>query len=166
MMTFPKMVVPLFINREPRQMRYSTIALNGLLYGLMLADVGWLQNYPNTPWLYKSGIPYVIEPPGHERWQSIPAAQASRKADCEDLAAWRAAELRVRKNVAALAKNIWRPVGNQLRAHAFVLLPDGSTEDPSEVQGMPSVGLHRPGRPWPPNKIPSGYWNPPTGSTY
>ncbi len=164
MMTFPQMVVPLFINREPRQMRYSTGALNGLLIGLMLADVAWLMNYPNTPALYKAGVRYVIEPPGHEKWRSIPAVMANKAGDCEDLAAWRAGELRQRQNVRAFPRNIWRPVGNTLRAHAFVLLPDGSTEDPSQVLGMPPVGLHRPGRPWPADKIPSGYWKPPTGS--
>ncbi len=162
MMNFPQMIVPLFINRQPRQLRYSTGALNGILFGLMLADVAWLQEYPNTPSIYELGrqgqLRYQIEPPGEEKWQALPAMIASRLADCEDLAAGRSAELRVRQGVPALARNIWRLVGNTIRAHAFVALPDGSTEDPSEVLGMRPIGFHRPGRPWPGGKIPSGMY--------
>lgn len=163
MMTFPQMVVPMFINRDPRQLRYSTRALNGLLFGLMLADCAWLADYPNTPPLYQAGVPYKMEPPGQEKWQGIAAAMASGSADCEDLAGWRSSELRVRHRVAAVPRNLWRLVDNVIRAHAFVLLPDGSTEDPSEVLGMPGLGLHRPGRPW--ARPPSGLWRPETRVT-
>lgn len=160
-MYFPQIIVPMFINREPRQLRYSTAALNGLLFGLMLADVAWLRDYPKTPALYSSGVRYKQEPPGQEKWEGIASVLIHGIGDCEDLACWRASEYQKRR-IRALPRNVWRLVDGQIRAHAFVLLPDGSTEDPSELLGMNPIGLHRPGRPWPRGQVPDGLWNPPT----
>lgn len=170
MMNFPQMIVPMFLNHSPRQLRYSTAALNGLLFGLMITDVAWLTSYPKTPSLYEMGrrgeLRYQQEAPGKERWLGLPAIVVRGVADCEDLATGRAAEIGLKtgfvptNNVLVpflpAAKNIWRLVGNTIRAHAFVELADGSTEDPSEVLGMRSIGFHRPGRPWPGRKVPSG----------
>jgi predicted transglutaminase-like cysteine proteinase len=53
-------------------------------------------------------------------------------ADCEDLAAWRAAELR-RAGVAAMA--VAKRSGKK-KFHAVVVFPDGTYEDPSRRLGM------------------------------
>ena len=57
--------------------------------------------------------------------------------NCEDLACWRAAELRVRYGIAAEPTFIWkvRPGGGYLY-HIQVLYPDGRIEDPSRRLGM------------------------------
>ena len=57
--------------------------------------------------------------------------------NCEDLACWRAAELRVRYNIAARPSFLWRrkPTGSYLY-HIQVKHPDGRTEDPSRRLGM------------------------------
>lgn len=47
------------------------------------------------PPLYHSGIYYKEEAPGHEDWLDAPAVLRQGFADCEDLAAYRCAELRV-----------------------------------------------------------------------
>ncbi len=57
--------------------------------------------------------------------------------NCEDLACWRAAELRVRHGIKAQPTFTWkqRPNGGYLY-HIQVQLPDGRKEDPSRVLGM------------------------------
>jgi hypothetical protein len=57
--------------------------------------------------------------------------------NCEDLACWRAAELRVRYGIKAVPTFIWkvRPAGGYLY-HIQVKLPDGRVEDPSRALGM------------------------------
>lgn len=57
--------------------------------------------------------------------------------NCEDLACWRAAELRVRHNIMAEPTFIWklRANGGYLY-HILVKYPDGRIEDPSRTLGM------------------------------
>lgn len=96
------------------------------------------------PMLYRSGLHYEPEP-GTEEWLDIPNMLSATGgtfpgpwADCEDLACWRAAELREQpKPVKAKPFAKWRqkPDGSYAY-HALVLLPDGRLEDPSLVLGM------------------------------
>lgn len=80
--------------------------LGSLLWALVLADVGDLLAAPRTPLLHQSGVEYRAEVPrpgrtgcddgdGQERFLSAPYVQSQGHADCEDLAAWRCAELRI-----------------------------------------------------------------------
>lgn len=80
--------------------------LGCLLWALVLADVGDLLADPRTPLLYQSGVKYKVEVPrpgktgcddgdGQERFLSAPYVLRQGHADCEDLAAWRCAELRI-----------------------------------------------------------------------
>ena len=87
--------------------------------------------------LYDSGVRYMEEPPGQEDWQDIPTCLKMRAGDCEDLAWWRVAELRVRYGIQAQPtfKCMQRPNGGMLY-HIQVQLPDGRKEDPSRVLGM------------------------------
>lgn len=107
---------------------------------------------PMPPMLYESGVYYQEEPPGHEDWLDVWSALKQGNADCEDLAAWRCAELRVLGVPAEpVIKYQWIPremmikqgyPANKLPAkglwlvHCCVRLPDGQIEDPSKILGM------------------------------
>lgn len=90
-----------------------------------------------APNLYPSGVRYEEEPPGLELWQDVPTALRMRIADCEDLACWRVAELRVRYGVMARCFIIpqLQDSGSYLY-HIVVQHPDGRIEDPSRALGM------------------------------
>ena len=105
-----------------------TAALEGLtaLNALMIAR-------RDLPSLYASGIRYVREQPGGpDEWQNAEELIRSKEGDCEDLAAYRAGELRV-AGVPARAVAIRT---GPTRFHAIVLYPDGTREDPSLQLGM------------------------------
>ena len=115
----------------------SDASLNVMLLALMAIDELYLKAHPETPLLYSSGVVYQEEPPGAEDWQDIPTCLKLRWGDCEDLACWRAAELRVRYGIAAVpffTRQV-KSDGSTLY-HIMVRLPDGRTEDPSRQLGM------------------------------
>lgn len=86
------------------------------------------------PELYRSGVRYTREPPGSEVWQIPRGSMASKKADCEDLAAgWRVPELWLAGETRA--RPYVKRVNPRLR-HVQVQRGDGSIEDPSVVLGM------------------------------
>lgn len=88
------------------------------------------------PPLYLSGVRYRREPPGREDWIGPVDVYRQRWGDCEDLVAWRVAELREQGTPA-------RPYCYQPRpglVHCVVRLPDGSLEDPSRRLGMGGEG--------------------------
>lgn len=85
------------------------------------------------PSLYTSGVRYQREN-GTERWLVPSQTLAAGRGDCEDLASWRAAELRVsgedpnaRARVIRSGPRTW---------HAIVERGDGRLEDPSRELGM------------------------------
>lgn len=85
------------------------------------------------PWLYQAGILYRREAPGEEFWQSatdIISMVADRYGDCEDLSAWRAAELRFEGEDEGARVKVVR---TRRAFHAIVEYSDGSVEDPSRV---------------------------------
>jgi hypothetical protein len=85
------------------------------------------------PLLYESGARYRREPRGEEWWESatdILGVTAQGTGDCEDLAAYRAAELRyVFGEPARVAIKRTR----RGSFHAVVERADGTIEDPSRV---------------------------------
>jgi hypothetical protein len=83
------------------------------------------------PPIYASGVRYDRRD-ASERWQLPTETMARRRGDCEDLAAWRAAELRVRGERARVGV---RRTGPRV-LHAVVVRGDGSIEDPSKRLGM------------------------------
>jgi Transglutaminase-like superfamily len=103
------------------------------------------------PPLYASGIVYRAEPAGVEEWLDGLQVLARKHADCEDLAAYRAAELRA---AGIPARPVWRfwqsQSGSQVyhclvrypasygRLHesAMLVLDNEFEEDPSKVLGM------------------------------
>jgi len=116
----------------PRPLSEST--LTAALVGLTAFNAEWLRAHPSAPTLYESGVRYQREPRGNERWQVLPDLLRTKRGDCEDLAAARAAELQVSgedPDAVAVARavrpGLW---------HIVVARGDGTTEDPSKVLGM------------------------------
>jgi hypothetical protein len=111
------------------------------------------------PPLYASGVRYKEEAPGHEDWLDAPAVLKQRHADCEDLAAYRAAELRVAGvDCEPVIKWQWIPRAMMIRqgypaktlppdgvylVHCVVRFPDGRIEDPSKILGMGGQYMER-----------------------
>ena len=81
------------------------------------------------PALYSSGIVYRKEPHGVENWQNAIDLLRTMQGDCEDLSAYRAGELRMLGEPAAVAI-IRNPSGSY---HAVVRRADGAIEDPSRI---------------------------------
>jgi len=146
-----QLAVPIFASNDPKQIAFSQAALRAGVMGLMLIDCVWLRTYPQTPRLYASGCIYKperrrIDVAGNileygETWQSIPWVLHRGYGDCEDLGAWRAAELRVKNGIAATPDvRVRRLPSGSWRAHVVVKYPDGSIEDPSAKLGMYEYG--------------------------
>lgn len=96
------------------------------------ACVDDLRRHPQKP-LYASGVRYDRRDK-EERWQ-LPSETAARgRGDCEDLASWRAAELRLRGENARVAVKRTGPTV----LHAIVRRANGRLEDPSARLGMPT----------------------------
>lgn len=145
-----RLIVPIFESNDPKQIAFSKDAIKAGVLGLMLINCVWLKHNPKTPKLYESGVIYVPEKrrtlklPGvgekvveyGEDWQSIPACLKRKKGDCEDLAAWRAAELQMQGIKAVPEIKVRRLPSGAWRAHAVVKWPNGKIEDPSAKLGM------------------------------
>jgi len=113
----------------------SHAILRSLLEALVTLNVDYLKRHPRTPALYRSGVRYRREPARTEEWRTIPIVRAQGFGDCEDLAAWRIAELR-ELGIPAKPCFRYRQEGNKRIYHIMVCLPDGTGEDPSRVLGM------------------------------
>jgi hypothetical protein len=85
-----------------------------------------------VPPIYESGVRYSRESPGQEQWQTAEQVFRRGSGDCEDLAAWRAAELQEAGELMA------RPIIRRSRVgwHALVRRASGENEDPSRKLGM------------------------------
>lgn len=107
------------------------------------------------PRLYQAGVRYRAEPRGQENWLDAIQVLTVKFADCEDLASYRAAELRVRDGVQARAVfKFWQnPATLEQRYHCLVhytppmggfvippyarrIAPTVYEEDPSKLLGM------------------------------
>lgn len=131
-----RIVLELGLFRGPGDLVRSERVLRGLLLALASADASYLREHPECPMLYESGVVYEPEEPGHEDWQTVPYVLARGEADCEDLACFRVAELRVRFGIRATPRLTWRPQPHGRLYHITVQWPDGSWEDPSKILGM------------------------------
>jgi hypothetical protein len=83
------------VKGDEKDWRYSQNSLKWLLEALTNCDREYLRLYPETPMLYDAGVKYARED-GTEDWAGIRQVLKRKCGDCEDLAAWRAAELRER----------------------------------------------------------------------
>lgn len=129
-------VVDLFKNTEEERMSLGHQALHIMLEALMAIDCLYLLGHPECPGIYDGQVRYQVEPPGEEDWQDVPTCLKLGYGDCEDLACWRAAELRIRHKIPAKPIFLWRslPDGGQMY-HIQVMTPSG-IEDPSRRLGM------------------------------
>lgn len=113
-------------------------ALGALLLALYAVDLAYLSARPDTPPLYLSGVRYAREPRevrGRvELWDSVPVVLAQGWGDCDDLAAWRAAELSLAGVYALPVLVEVAPASG--RYHVVVWRSDGAWEDPSARLGM------------------------------
>jgi len=108
--------------------------LDVLVRALCALDVLYLQKNPNTPPIYKSGVRYGSQDHGFEKFRTIPQILAADgTSDCDQLAPWRAAELRVRHGINAIPKVV--RISERL-FHVYVLHPSGRAEDVSAHLGM------------------------------
>ena len=89
-----------------------------------------------VPPLYESGVTYRRERPMAEHWQLPSQALAAGHGDCEDLSAWRAAEL---QNAGENAEIVLIRAKPRLW-HVAVRREDGRIEDPSRLLGMRGPG--------------------------
>lgn len=102
-----------------------------LLEGLVLLNLELMERSALPP-LYRAGVRYRRER-GTERWQTCEQVFVAEAGDCEDLCAWRVAELRRAGEEGAMC--IVRRTGQTLW-HVQVLREDGTIEDPSRLLGM------------------------------
>lgn len=114
--------------------------LEPLLEALTRVNVAWLESHPAAPSILApdAGVRYEREPLGREDWRTLPALLSFGAGDCEDLAAARAAELRVAGiHARATPVRIGPRIGGRAELwHIVVRHPDGTTEDPSIALGM------------------------------
>ncbi len=122
-----------------------------LLDALTATNLSYLRQHPETPPLYKSGVRYQRERPERfktfegTRWlehgtgelfRDIPEVIAKRGGDCEDLCAWRCAEL-LAQGEPCLPTFRWHERANKsMLYHILVNRKDGAIEDPSRILGM------------------------------
>jgi hypothetical protein len=88
------------------------------------------------PPLYATPVVYRREPMGREWWENaadVLGVITGKSGDCEDLAAFRCAELRYYEDVDCRVKVVPTRRGS---FHAVVEYPDGTIEDPSRVLVM------------------------------
>ena len=127
----------------PEDIADSEALIQDALVLLMKTNIRYLKSNPNTPELYKSGVRYKEELPGEEDWQDIPTSLQLRRADCEDLSTWRAAEVNVKYGIPAYPIFSHRilPNGNiiyhiRVQYPPSKRFPNGHIEDPSIILGM------------------------------
>ncbi len=98
---------------------------------LLLKDAPRVSGGRSFPPLYQSGVVYRRQQ-GPERFLPLPIVYARGHGDCDQLAAWRCAELQCAGINAKAVPYFSAPK----LMHVIVLLPDGTTEDPSKLLGM------------------------------
>ncbi len=106
-----------------------------LLEVLIAANVAYLRTR-QVKRLYESGIRYCEEALHVDDWLDIPETLARGVGDCEDLACWRIAELRVRDDEHALPYLSRADRPDHVLYHVKVRRVDGRIEDPSRILGM------------------------------
>ena len=110
----------------------TAACMEAALEGLTALNAAIIAGH-GLPDVYEAGVRYRRERPGRERWLNAAETFALGYGDCEDLATWRAAWLRVHHAEPARAIPI---PGGPGTIHIVVQRADGSIEDPSADLGM------------------------------
>jgi hypothetical protein len=113
-------------------------AIEAVAEGLVRLNEWYFEEACNAgvvvPRLYGGGFVYRREPPGREWWESVAdvlGVVAQRGGDCEDLSAYRAAELRVFEGDPDARVKVVKT--RRETFHAIVEHGDGTIEDPSRI---------------------------------
>lgn len=127
--------------------RLAALVAREFLRAVAKANEVYLKAHPRTPALYQSGIVYKQEPWAgkYEQFATIPQVLEQGWGDCDDLTAWRVAEIRQVLKKPADFICYWRP--NTMTWHLQVRYWDsiadrrahpqgGYVEDPSRLLGM------------------------------
>jgi hypothetical protein len=133
--------------------------MSDVLMALVSINRRYIRRYPDQiPLLYEAGVVYDrMEPApgtacGDDDWADIIIIleQQERRADCEDLACWRVAELNERFRVPAVpfirlyADRVPDVLSGQLSPrhlyHILVRWPDGRSDYPNTVYRCPETG--------------------------
>ena len=114
-----------------------------MVRGLVEVNRIYLAHHPLTPPLAASGVRYRRQTVGKDRWIDIPRILQTKEGSCEDLVAWRVAELdrigEIAKPVIAV-HDLVQPNGDPfVLYHVVCRRADGTLEDPSKQQGMDLV---------------------------
>lgn len=121
--------VNIAVGTSPAQIRAAVLGLAAISLAQMREK--------RLPPLYGGTIRYVREPMSRERWQSADETASRGQGDCEDLAAYRVAELHAQgERAATIAVRVISP---QLM-HIVVRRANGMIEDPSAQLGMKGKG--------------------------
>lgn len=120
-----------------KRSRNLALAVRPLLEATVTINCIYLQTH-RVPPLYKAGVRYQNEPEGqpYEDFAIVPAIIARGWGDCDDLASWRVAELRMQGEKAKIRIQ-WRKYENGRKLyHVVVRRANGDIEDPSRILGM------------------------------
>lgn len=112
--------------------------LEALVTALAIACEEEMRANPGRfPRLLSGSIVYKREPPDSDNWQDGARTLELRSGDCEDLVAWRIAELHVSGEDPAAAPHLSDILEDGITIfHVRVRRGDGRIEDPSRVLGM------------------------------
>jgi len=126
-------------------------ALNAALESVTRANQGMLARGQIPTFERAAGagaVRWRPEPPGDEHFDLASTVIGRKWGDCDDLAPWHAASLRVTGQDPEATPYVYKSGPD--RWHAVVRRGDGSTDDPSRAAGMGSVGGDDYGGPfWP-----------------
>lgn len=131
------------VTRDPKIL--ASLA-QGFLRGVVANNQLIIRTYKRLgkpiPPLYHSGVRYEREPwTDREEFADILTVLKRRWGDCDDLAAWRVAELREQGEKGADVRIYWRPPhqrkpGKPMVMHVQVRRANGDIEDPSRFLGL------------------------------
>lgn len=118
--------------------------VRALVSALVTIDILYLREHPLTPPLIRSGVRYRRQKLGADRWIDIPRMLETKEGSCEDLVAWRCAELALVGETATPAVLI-QDMGMLPTGQPFVLYhvvtrrASGQLEDIAQAHGMDHV---------------------------
>lgn len=126
--------------KDSRDREWLTPLLVPLVESLAGVNVAYLSRNPRTPSLYQSGVVYSDDQETcdscEDLWWDIPVVLSHGFGDCEDLAAWRIAELWMQGIAARPHVTSGMNGRDKVLYHIQVMYPDGQIEDPSRILGM------------------------------
>lgn len=123
--------VPIYVGDSRRLVARRLTAVARGLVALARLDLELSPLPPLYDLVRRGRVRYMRERRGLERWL-CPSRVMSEggEADCEDLMAWRVAELQLGGH---RVRALIYPTQTEQLYHAVVRLPDGGTEDPSAM---------------------------------